>query len=114
MFWQEFQNKALGVEASLKQLDEEWQAKERKLDPSDSKRHKLRSQMTSLDEKWNSVKKNAEDYHQVLNEKIAKWSELEERSDNLYESLKYLMVNFENADKAPVARQRVIILLSFI
>ena len=98
----------------MKQLDEEWQAKERKLDPSDSKRHKMRSQMASLDEKWNCVKKNAEDYHQMLNERIMKWSELEERSDNLNESLKYLMANFENADKVPIARQKVVLSVTLI
>lgn len=104
----EFQEKALGVEANLKQLNKEWQAKDNKLDPSDTKRKKLLSQMNSLDEKWNSVKKNAEDYHQMLNEKIVKWLELEERNNNLYDSLKYLVVNFEGADKAPITRQKAL------
>lgn len=85
----------------------EWLSKESKLDPSDSKGRKLRSQMNTLDEEWCSVKKSAEDYHQMLNEKIAKWSELEEKCNSLFEHLKYLMVNFEGAEKAPIARQKV-------
>lgn len=110
---QAFQTKALGIEDNMKQLHKEWQLKESKLDISDAKGNKLRLQMEELDEQWTSVKKNAEDYHQMLNEKIVKWSELEDRNRNLYDQLQYLMVNFEGADKAPIARQRVIFYYCF-
>lgn len=93
----------------MKQLNKEWQLKDGKLEPSDPKKTKLRFQMNSLDEKWNSVKTNAEDYHQMLNEKIAKWNELEDRNNNIYESLRYLEVNFEGAEKTPLARQKVVV-----
>lgn len=92
----------------MKQLSKEWQSKDCKLDPSDAKGNKLRFQMSKLEEQWNSTKKNAESYHQMLNEKIAKWTELEVRNNTLLDHLKYLMENFEGADKAPLARQKVI------
>ncbi|KAG8192219.1 hypothetical protein JTE90_014082 [Oedothorax gibbosus] len=98
-------DKYRALEESMEELQTVWETHSMK---DDATTIKLNNQMKELNDKWQSISDITKEHSQVLNEKIHRYTELQNNNENLSERLQYLLSNFKDIEKAPLSRQKAL------
>nr|XP_015911947.1 dystrophin isoform X3 [Parasteatoda tepidariorum] len=101
----DFNEKALTVEDNMQKLAGDWQVYESR---DSAGAEKLSHRMKELEDMGLNIREKAEKHHFTLNEKISKWSNLEELNSRIYDQSQQLLLNLQNGNKIPVSKQKTL------